>query len=115
MASTSRSPTRATSIGAAERMRAPDAAPATSAMASHWALASGLGYVAWYTVAPRLALGGVAAVQLATPVATAALAWPLLDEVPSARLAVAAALVVGGIALAVWRTNGGVARDDEAG
>ena len=79
------------------------------------AVTSGLGYVAWYTVAPRLELGGVAAVQLATPVATAALAWPLLDEVPSARLAVAAALVVGGIALTVWRTNGGVARGDEAG
>ncbi|MCJ7421610.1 DMT family transporter [Sphingomicrobium astaxanthinifaciens] len=65
------------------------------------AVTSGLGYVAWYAVAPRLSLTGVAAVQLATPPATALLAWPLLGEMPGARLALASALVLGGIALAM--------------
>ena len=65
------------------------------------ALTSGLGYVAWYAIAPRLSLGGVAAVQLATPIAAAAMAWPLLGETPTMRLAVAGAMVLGGIALAM--------------
>lgn len=65
------------------------------------ALTSGLGYVAWYRVAPRLSLGGVAAVQLATPIAAALMAWPLLGEAPTIRLAMAGTLVLGGIALAM--------------
>lgn len=48
---------------------------------------------------PRLNLSAVAAVQLATPPATALLAWPLLGEAPGDRLVAASLLVLGGIAL----------------
>lgn len=67
------------------------------------AITSGLGYVVWYAVAPRLGLATVAAVQLATPVATAMAAAPLLAEPLTLRLAMAAALVLGGILLTMRR------------
>ena len=63
------------------------------------AITSGLGYVAWYMVAPRLGIATVAAVQLMTPVAAGLLAWPLLGEAPSGRLALGALLILGGIVL----------------
>ncbi len=63
------------------------------------AITSGLGYAVWYKVAPRLGLTTVAVSQLATPVATAFAAAFLLAEPLTLRLAVAAALILTGIAL----------------
>ncbi|MEN3972051.1 DMT family transporter [Sphingomicrobium sp. XHP0235] len=65
------------------------------------AVTSGLGYVAWYRIAPSLSLSGVAAVQLATPLAAAVMAWPLLGEAPTGRLVLAGAIILGGIWLAM--------------
>nr|WP_279639168.1 EamA family transporter [Sphingomicrobium sediminis] len=65
------------------------------------ALASGLGYVAWRLVAPHFSLSGVGAVQLATPVAAGLMAWPLLGEAVTMRLVLAAAIILGGVALAM--------------
>ena len=62
------------------------------------ALTSGLGYVAWYTVVPRLRHSTIGAAQLATPVIAAVGAAVLLSEPLTMRLAVAALLVLGGIA-----------------
>ncbi|WP_205700619.1 DMT family transporter [Croceicoccus sediminis] len=63
------------------------------------AITSGLGYVAWYAVAPRLGLATVATVQLATPVAAALIAAVTLAEPLTMRLAVAGAMIIGGIVL----------------
>jgi drug/metabolite transporter (DMT)-like permease len=84
------------------RGMAPPAAGVLCAVASG-ALASGLGYAVWYTVLPRLGASTAATVQLAVPVIAAlgGLAW--LGEAPTLRLAIAGALVLGGIALVVRR------------
>lgn len=63
------------------------------------AITSGLGYVVWYAVAPRLGLATVATVQLATPVAAALIAAVTLAEPLTLRLGIAALLIVGGIVL----------------
>jgi drug/metabolite transporter (DMT)-like permease len=73
-------------------------------------LASGLGYVVWY-----LALGGLTAtraavVQLAVPILAAMGGVIVLSETISPRLIVSAALVLGGIAMALIgreRVSGG--------
>jgi drug/metabolite transporter (DMT)-like permease len=67
------------------------------------ALTSGLGYVAWYRLVPRLPHAAVGAVQLATPVVAALAAAVLLAEPLTPRLAGAAALIIGGIALTFRR------------
>lgn len=64
---------------------------------------SAFGYVVWYKVAPRLGLASVAAVQLATPIAAGSAAALLLAEPVTTRLAVAGAIVLGGIALTLKR------------
>lgn len=70
------------------------------------ALASGLGYALWYTVLPRLA-GSVAAVaQLSVPVIAIAGGAALLGETASLRLVLASVLVLGGVAVSVWREGG---------
>jgi drug/metabolite transporter (DMT)-like permease len=66
------------------------------------AIASGLGYVAWYAALPRLSATRAATVQLATPVLTAAGGVLLLSEPLSARLGISGVLILGGIALAVF-------------
>lgn len=63
------------------------------------AITSGLGYVAWYAVAPRLGLATVATVQLATPVAAALIAAVTLAEPLTLRLAIGGAMIIGGIVL----------------
>ena len=63
------------------------------------ALTSGLGYVAWYRLVPRLPHAAIGAVQLATPVVAALAAAAFLSEPLTLRLAVAAMLIIGGIAL----------------
>jgi drug/metabolite transporter (DMT)-like permease len=71
------------------------------------ALASAGGYVAWYAAVPRLGASRAAAVQLAVPVLTALAAVPALGERFSGRLATAAALTLGGVALAVRHVGEG--------
>ncbi len=68
------------------------------------ALASGLGYVAWYTVLPWLPATHAATVQLFVPVIAAVGGILLLGETPSLRLVIAAIAILGGIALVIgWR------------
>ncbi|MDY7097528.1 MAG: EamA family transporter [Pseudomonadota bacterium] len=70
------------------------------------AVTSGLGYVLWYKVAPRLGLGTVASVQLATPVAAALGGSLLLAEPLTWRLAVGGGLILGGIVLTLLKPTG---------
>ena len=70
------------------------------AMASG-ALASGVGYAIWYAALPALTATRAALVQLLVPVLAAAGGVALLSEAIPLRLPVAAALVLGGVALAV--------------
>ena len=65
------------------------------------AVASGLGYAAWYTVLPTLPVWRAATTQLAVPVIAAVGAAALLREPIHARLAIAMVLVVFGI----WLTT----------
>lgn len=63
------------------------------------ALTSGLGYVVWYRVLPRLSATGAATVQLSVPVLAAFGGVLFLHEAISPRLLLAAVAVLGGIAL----------------
>jgi drug/metabolite transporter (DMT)-like permease len=63
-------------------------------------LASGATYALWYAVVPRLGALRAAVVQLAVPPLTAAVAAAWLGEVPGLPWFAAAALTLGGIALA---------------
>jgi len=65
------------------------------------ALASGAGYAIWYAALPALTATRAALVQLLVPVLAAAGGVALLGEAVPLRLPVAAALVLGGVALAV--------------
>jgi drug/metabolite transporter (DMT)-like permease len=65
------------------------------------ALASGLGYVAWFAALRGLTAVRAAVVQLAVPVLAAAGGVVLLSEPVPVRLVVATILVLGGIALAI--------------
>ncbi len=69
--------------------------------AASGALASGVGYAIWYTALPSLSATRAALVQLLVPVIAAAGGVALLGEAIPLRLPVAAALVLGGVALAV--------------
>jgi drug/metabolite transporter (DMT)-like permease len=64
------------------------------------ALASGLGYVAWYTALGGLTATRAAVVQLAVPILAATGGVLFLAEAIPARLVIAAVMVLGGIALA---------------
>ena len=65
------------------------------------AVTSGLGYVAWYAALPGFGAMRAATAQLAVPAIAAIGGVILLGEPPTARLAGAAALVLGGVALAL--------------
>jgi drug/metabolite transporter (DMT)-like permease len=67
------------------------------------ALASGVGYAAWYAVLPRLTAVRAATVQLATPALTAVAGVALLGESVTLRLIVSAVAILGGIGLCVYR------------
>jgi drug/metabolite transporter (DMT)-like permease len=67
------------------------------------ALASGVGYSLWYAALRGLAATEAAVVQLLTPVLAAAGGVALLGESISARLALAAAAILGGVGLALRR------------
>lgn len=65
------------------------------------ALTSGVGYVFWYAAIPALTAMQAAMVQLTVPVIAATGGVLLLAEAPSLRLVVSAALVLGGLLLAM--------------
>jgi drug/metabolite transporter (DMT)-like permease len=67
------------------------------------ALASGLGYVVWYAALRSLTATRAAIVQLAVPVLAAGGGVLFLGERISARLVIAAAMILGGIMLALSR------------
>ena len=69
------------------------------------ALASGLGYVVWYTALPALKATTAATVQLSVPVLAALGGIALLGEAVTLRLALASAAILGGIALVVLETR----------
>jgi drug/metabolite transporter (DMT)-like permease len=69
------------------------------------ALASGLGYVAWYTALPRLSAITAANLQLSVPVIAAFAGVLLFAEPITWRLALAAVMVLGGIAIASNRAR----------
>ena len=75
------------------------------------ALASGLGYVVWYTVLPSLPATHAASLQLCVPVITAVGGIIGLGEAPSLRLVIAAIAILGGIALVIgWQVTAKRAR-----
>lgn len=65
------------------------------------AVASGLGYSLWYLALPALSATRAAVLQLSVPVIAALGGILLLGERPSARLAAAGALILGGVGTAV--------------
>ena len=67
------------------------------------AVTSGLGYCVWYAVVPSLGAARAAIVQLSVPVIAAAGAIVLLDEPLRRHVAIGGAIVLGGLALALWR------------
>ena len=62
---------------------------------------SGLGYALWYTVVPHLGAGRAAVAQLAVPVLAAAGGFALIGEAPGPWFWLAAALVLGGVGVAL--------------
>ena len=68
-------------------------------------VASGLGYALWYTALKNLSTSLAAIVQLTVPVLTAAAGVMLLDERLTWRLALASAVILGGVALALVGRN----------
>lgn len=66
-------------------------------------IASALGYVLWYRALTRLSAMSASTVQLAVPIIAAAGGVALLGEQLTARLVVASAAVLGGVALAIAR------------
>jgi drug/metabolite transporter (DMT)-like permease len=65
------------------------------------ALASGLGYAAWYTVLPALNATSAATIQLSVPVFAALGGIALLGETISMRTIFSSVAILGGIALVV--------------
>ncbi len=64
------------------------------------AVTSGMGYALWYALLPSLGAARAGVAQLTVPLIAAAGGAVLLAEVPSWRFAMAAVLVLGGVALA---------------
>jgi drug/metabolite transporter (DMT)-like permease len=73
---------------------------------SSGALASGLGYIMWYSALPELSATQAALVQLPVPLMTAVGGVVFLAETISMRLVVAAVLILGGVALAMLGKHG---------
>ncbi|UCH61358.1 MAG: DMT family transporter [Anaerolineales bacterium] len=66
-------------------------------------LTSGMGYILWYTALRRLTTPQASIVQLLVPVLAAFGGVAFLAEHVSARLVIASALILGGVALGVWK------------
>lgn len=67
------------------------------------AVTSGMGYALWYRVVPQLAPSVAATVQLSVPIIALGAGVLMLGETAGTRLIIGAVLVVGGIALAVFK------------
>ena len=78
------------------------------------ALASGLGYVAWYAALRGLSSLQGAVVQLFVPLLAAAAGVVLLSETVSLRLVLSTVLVLGGIAMAIVGGRLSMASADES-
>ncbi len=70
------------------------------------AVTSGLGYALWYSVLPRLQASAAAVAQLTVPVIAMAGGVALLGEGVTLPLVMAAAVVLGGVALSLSRPRG---------
>lgn len=66
------------------------------------AITSGLGYILWYTALPRLSSSLASAAQLLVPLLAAFGAAWLINEAITLHFMLAAALMLGGIALVLW-------------
>ncbi|MBA3909631.1 MAG: EamA family transporter [Rhodobacter sp.] len=86
-------------LGLVAGIERPDVSGILLAVASG-AVTSGLGYALWYGVLPRLGAARAAVAQLSVPIIAAMGGAVLLAEVPGLRFWLAAALVLGGVALA---------------
>jgi len=82
------------------RVHPPDTAGLGYAVASG-ALASGLGYAVWYAVLPALPRVTAASIQLTVPAIAAAGAVVFIGEALTARLVLASAAMIAGIALVI--------------
>ncbi|SNS79834.1 Threonine/homoserine efflux transporter RhtA [Noviherbaspirillum humi] len=80
--------------------------PGTVYAIASGAIASGLGYAVWYTALPRLRATTAATVQLSVPVIAAVGGIVLLSEPLTLRLVLAAAAVLGGIAMVISGRHG---------
>ncbi len=67
------------------------------------ALTSGVGYAVWYAALRGLDATRAATVQLSVPILVAVFGVLLLQEEPSARLALASLAILGGIALVIFQ------------
>jgi drug/metabolite transporter (DMT)-like permease len=67
------------------------------------AITSGLGYVVWYAVLPSLGAARAALVQLSVPVIAAVGSIALLSEPLHRHVVVGGSVILGGLALALWR------------
>ena len=66
------------------------------------AVASGIGYTAWYAALKFHTPTRAAILQLSVPVLAAAIGILFMSEAATSRLLLAAALILGGIALAIF-------------
>lgn len=69
------------------------------------AVTSGMGYALWYSLLPRLGASVAAVAQLSAPVIALAAGAVLLGEEITLRAVLAAALVLGGVAIGVLRVQ----------
>lgn len=69
------------------------------------AVTSGLGYALWYSVLPSLAASVAAVAQLTVPVIAMAGGMVFLGEVLTLKFALATVLVLGGVAISVYRPH----------
>jgi drug/metabolite transporter (DMT)-like permease len=67
------------------------------------AVTTGLGYCLWYAVLPSLGAARGAIVQLSVPVIASVGAIALLDEPLRRHVAIGGAIILGGLALALWQ------------
>ncbi len=81
-------------------LHAPSAPGVAYALASG-ALASGLGYAIWYAALPSISRTGAAFVQLTVPAIAATGGVLFIGEAATARLVIASAGILGGVALAL--------------
>ncbi len=89
---------------AAASQASPDHTGLMYAVASG-AVTSGLGYVLWYAALPALSATSAATIQLCVPAIAALGGAVLLAEPITARLLIASAAILGGIALTIRKKN----------